>query len=327
MPADDMKKTGALIMAKILVSEKVHPDGPAMLVAAGHEVVYLQNRDQAELAEKIKEVDAVFVRVMDITREMIESAPNLKMVSKHGVGVDNIDMEACKEKGIVVTITPGANSQAVAEHAFALLMGVAKNLVPVSDRYRKIGFEAKNYPNGAELEGKVLGIIGCGRIGKRVAKMGYGGFDMNVLVYDPYLTQEQLPAGCTKVETLEELMTKADFVTLHAPLTEETRHMINADTLAMMKPTAYLVNCARGPMIDEAALIAALQNGTIAGAGLDVTDPEPAAPDNPLFTMDNVILTAHYAPSTVDTAYKVSTIGSKNLIAFFGDGEMVGRLV
>ena len=187
--------------------------------------------------------------------------------------------------------------------------------------------ESKNYPAGAELDGKVLGIIGCGRIGKRVAKMGYGGFAVKVLVYDPYLTQEQLPAGCTKVETLEELLNKSDFVTLHAPLTEETRHMINAETLAQMKSTAILVNCARGPMIDEAALIAALQNGTIAGAGLDVTDPEPAAPGNPLFTMENVILTAHYAPATVDTAYKVSTIGSQNLIAFFGDGEMVGRLV
>ena len=116
-------------MAKILVSEKVHPAGPAMLVEAGHEVVYLENRDQAELAEKIKEVDAVFVRVMDITREMMDSAPNLKMISKHGVGVDNIDMEAAKEKGIVVTITPGANSQAVAEHAFALLMGVSSGVV------------------------------------------------------------------------------------------------------------------------------------------------------------------------------------------------------
>jgi len=314
-------------MAKILVSEKVHPAGPAMLVEAGHEVIYLENRDQAELAEKIKEVDALFVRVMDVTREMIESAPNLKMISKHGVGVDNIDMEACKEKGIVVTITPGANSQAVAEHAFALLMTVAKNIVPVSDMYRKVGFEAKNYPNGAELEGKTLGIIGCGRIGKRVAKMSYGGFDMNVVVYDPYLTQEQLPAGCTKVDTLEEMLRQSDFVTLHAPLTDETRHLINAETLAMMKPTAYLVNCARGPIIEEAALIDALKNGVIAGTGLDVTDPEPAAHDNPLFSLANVVLTAHYAPSTVDTALKVSTIGCQNLIAVFGGQEPVGRLV
>ena len=314
-------------MAKILVSEKVHPAGPAMLVEAGHEVIYLEKREQAELVEKIKDVDAVFVRVMDISREMIESAKNLKMISKHGVGVDNIDMEAAKDNGIVVTITPGANSQAVAEHAFALLMGVAKNIVPVSDLYRKIGFEAKNYKNGAELEGRTLGVIGCGRIGKRVAKMGYGGFDMNVLVFDPYLTQEQLPAGCTKVDTLEELLGKSDFVTLHAPLTEETHHLINAQALEAMKPTAYLINCARGPIIDEPALIAALKEGKIAGAGLDVTEAEPAEPGNPLFTMENVILTAHYAPSTVDTALKVSTIGSQNLIDFFAGGEPIGRLV
>ncbi|MGI5962733.1 MAG: hydroxyacid dehydrogenase [Lawsonibacter sp.] len=312
-------------MAKILISEKVHPAGPALLTAAGHEVIYLEHRDQKELAEKLKEVDALLVRVMDVSREMIENAPNLKMISKHGVGVDNICMDACKERGVVVTITPGANSQAVAEHTFALLMTLAKNVIPVSDAYRKIGFEAKNYKEGTELEGKTLGIIGCGRIGSRVAKMGYGGFDMEVLVYDPYL--DTVPQGCKKVENLEELLSRSDFVTLHAPLTQETQHIIDAKALAAMKPTAYLLNCARGPMIDEEALIAALKEGKLAGAGLDVTEAEPADPKNPLFEMSNVILTPHYAPSTVDTAVKVSTIGCQNLVAYFAGQEMVGRLV
>ena len=312
-------------MARILVSEKVHPCGPALLEQAGHEVIYLQQREQSELEEKLKTVDGLFVRVMDITPEMMRQSPNLKIVSKHGVGVDNIALDAAKELGIAVTITPGANSQAVAEHAFALLMALAKNLAPVADAYRKIGFEAKNYQEGAELDGKTLGIIGCGRIGGRVAKMGWGGFDMKVLVYDPYL--DAVPQGCQKVNSLMELAAQADMITLHAPLTPETHHMIDKAVLDAMKPSAYLINCARGPMIDEPALIQALQDGSIAGAGLDVTEAEPAEPGNPLFKMANVILTPHYAPATLDTAIKVSTIGCQNLVDFFAGKEPAGRLV
>ncbi|MEA4955388.1 MAG: hydroxyacid dehydrogenase [Pseudoflavonifractor sp.] len=312
-------------MAKILVSEKVHPCGPALLEQAGHEVIYLERREQRELAEKLKDADGLFVRVMDITPEMLEEAHRLKIISKHGVGVDNIPMEAAKKRGIAVTITPGANSQAVAEHTFALLMALAKNLVPVSDAYRTIGFEAKNYPEGAELEGKILGVIGCGRIGSRVAKMGLGGFDMEVLVYDPYL--EAVPKGCQKVEALMDLVRRSDAITLHAPLSQETHHMISKEILTAMKPTAYLINCARGPMVDEEALIQALKAGALAGAGLDVTEMEPANPENPLFHMANVILTPHYAPATLDTAMKVSTIGCQNLVDFFAGLEPAGRLL
>ncbi|MGE4276017.1 MAG: hydroxyacid dehydrogenase [Lawsonibacter sp.] len=312
-------------MARILISEKVHPCGPALLKQAGHEVIYLEHRDQKELAEKLKDADGLFVRVMDLTPEMLEEAPRLRIISKHGVGVDNIPMDAARTRGIAVTITPGANSQAVAEHAFALLMALAKNLVPVSDAYRRIGFEAKNYQEGAELEGKTLGVIGCGRIGSRVAKMGRGGFDMEVLVYDPYL--DFVPQGCQKVEELTELVRRSDFITLHAPLTQETHHMIGRELLGAIKPTAYLINCARGPIVDEEALIRALKEGALAGAGLDVTEAEPAAPENPLFTMANVILTPHYAPATMDTAVKVSTIGCQNLVDFFDGREPVGRLL
>lgn len=312
-------------MARILVSEKVHPCGLALLQQAGHEVIYLEHREKREMAEKLKDADGLFVRVMDITPEMLEDAPRLKIISKHGVGVDNIPMETAKQRGIAVTITPGANSQAVAEHAFALLMALAKNLAPVSNAYRKIGFEAKNYREGTELEGKTLGVIGCGRIGSRVAKMGRGGFDMEVLGYDPYL--KTVPQGCQKVDELTELVRRSDFVTLHAPLTQETHHMIGKELLAVMKPTAYLINCARGPMVDEEALIQALKGGCLAGAGLDVTEEEPADPENPLFNMENVILTPHYAPATLDTAMRVSTIGCQNLVDFFAGREPAGRVL
>ena len=312
-------------MPKILVTEGMHENGPNLLHQAGYDVVYLKERSQEELAEKIKDVDALFVRIMDITADMLKSAPNLKMISKHGVGYDNIDVEAAKKLGIVVTLTPDANGLAVAEHAFSLMMSLAKNIAHISNSYKTTGFECRNKIIGLELTGKTLGIIGCGRIGKRVAKMGFGGFGMKVLVYDPYITQ--VPEGCFQVDKVEELFAQSDFVTLHAPLTDETKHMINASTLAMMKPTAIFVNCARGPMVDEAALVEALKAGKIAGAGLDVTSVEPIPADHPLFSLDNAIITPHSAPSTKETSANVSRIGGENLIAFFSGKEPVGRLV
>ena len=163
-------------MAKVLITEKINPIGIEVIKNAGHEVIQMETLEESELKEKIKDVDAALVRILPITREILEGAKNLKILSKHGVGVDNFDIEAAKELGIALTTTPDANGRSVAEHTFALMMSLAKNIVPVSEEYKRIGFAAKNYKEGVEVTGKTLGIIGCGKIGRRMAKMAHNGF-------------------------------------------------------------------------------------------------------------------------------------------------------
>lgn len=310
-------------MAKILVTENVHEVGPAMLRKMGYEVI-MADRNMDIVAREIVDADAIFTRILDLPIPLLETARSLKIISKHGVGVDNIPVDYCKERGIAVTIAPGANSQSVAEHALALMMALCKNLKKVSTAYRNAGFAAKNSAPGMEIEGKTVGIIGHGRIGSRMARMCTG-LGMNVQIYDPYI--EQIPTGMTRLDSLEELLVQADIVSLHCALTDETYKMINQERLALMKPTAVFVNCARGPIVDEQALIEALQQGRIAGAGLDVTAHEPCEPDSPLFRMDNVILTPHYAPATRESSYKVSQIGCQNIIAYLSGEDPVGRVV
>lgn len=311
-------------MAKILVTETVHPVGPELLEAAGHQVVYA-DRDMDTIRREIVDADAVFVRILDLPGELLSAGKRLKIVSKHGVGYDNIDLDYCKQAGIPVTTAPNANSLSVAEHAFALMMALAKNIVPVSKAYRETGFSAKNYAPGTELTGKVLGLIGAGRIGGLFARMCRQGFGMEVLAFDPYA--KGVPEGVTLMEDLDEVVRRADVLSLHCALTEETRKLIDARRLALMKPTAILINCARGPMVDEEALIGALERGELAAAGLDVTDPEPLAPDSPLFRMDNVIVTPHYAPATLEASIRVSKIGCENILAVLSGQEPAGRIV
>ena len=325
------RKTGAVYggkgrirLAKILITETVHAVGPEILTKAGHQVVYA-DRDMDVIRREIVDADAVFVRIIDLPRELLATGKNLKMVSKHGVGVDNIDLDYCKEAGIAVTITPDANGLSVAEHAFALMMSLAKKIIPVSRAYREIGFAAKNSPPCIELSGKTAGVVGLGKIGTRFANMCRFGFGMQVLAYDPFV--KEAPEGVTLVSELDELLRQSDFVSLHCSLVDGTRKIMNRDRLAAMKPTAILINCARGPLVDEEALIEALQNGKLGGAGLDVTDPEPVSPDSPLFQMDNVIVTPHYAPTTLEAAMRVSQIGAENIVAYLSGGEPVGRLV
>lgn len=311
-------------MAKILITETIHEVGINYLKAAGHQLVFA-DRDMDVIRWEIQDCDAVVVRIVDLPRELLETARALKIISKHGVGVDNIDLEYCKSRGIAVTITPNANALSVAEHAFALMMALSKNLIPVSEEYREKGFSAKNHAPGVELTGKTLGVIGAGHIGMQLIHMCQKGFGMNVIVYDPYLTE--VPEGVEQSPTLEKLLQEADFVSLHCVLNDETRKMIDRKRLGEMKPSAFLINCARGPIVDEEALIEALQSGKIAGAGLDVTDPEPLDADSPLFQMENVIVTPHYAPTTLEASIRVSRIAAENAHAYLSGREPVGRIV
>lgn len=312
---------------RVLVSEKIHPSGMEILRNAGFEIITLTQRNQQELAEKLRGADALLVRIMDISDEMMAASPNLKIISKHGVGMDNINMEAAAQRGIAVTCTLTANSQSVAEHTWAMLLALARNLKHSSELYREIGFAAKaNSPLGVEVSEKTLGIIGLGRIGTRVARIARA-FDMNVLAYDPYLSADGLADNVELVADCERIFRESDFITLHCPANEQTHHLIGANELAMMKPTVRLINCARGPVVDEQSLIRALQNGQIAAAGLDVTEAEPCAPDSPLLHLPNVILTPHFGGSSVEAATRVSTTAAQNIVDFFAGKQIDGRLI
>lgn len=312
-------------MAKVVVTEQIDPVGIGLLKAAGHEVVELNLGGGIEItAEHAGDADALLVRITEVGRRLFEDCPRLKLVSKHGVGVDNIDLEAAKEHGVAVTIAPGANSTSVAEHAFAMLIALAKNLPTVCGKYREIGFAAKNCAPGIEITGKTLGIIGCGRIGSRIARMAHGGFGMKVLAYDPYITEA--PEGVELVSDRDRVFAESDFVTLHPLLNKETAGSVGAREFALMKPGVIFINCGRGPLIDEQALIEALQSGHVGGAGLDVTAQEPCPPDSPLFAMPNVLLTPHYAPATKEAGAATSRIAAQNVIDFFDDKPIEGRL-
>ena len=254
---------------------------------------------------------------------MLEKAANLKVVSKHGVGYDNIPVDWCKAHGIAVTVTPGANSQSVAEHTIALMLALAKNLAIVTKAYREKGFAAKNSAPGMEILGKTLGIIGVGHIGSRVAKMAMG-LGMHVIAYDPYV--KSVPEGVKLVSDKDEVIKNADVLTLHPVLNEETKNIIGAREIGMMKQGAIFINCGRGPLVDEEALIKALQEKKLGGAGLDVTAKEPCDPDSPLFAMDNVLLTPHYAPTTHESAVNVSRMAAQNILDILAGKKPEGLL-
>ncbi len=313
-------------MAKIVVTEEMNPIGPSLLKQAGHQVIEGWTISREEMLKEMEDADALMVRIMPIPKEWMDRCKKLKMMSKHGVGIDNFDLEESKKRGIIITVTPGANAQSVAEHALMMMLALAKNVIPIHTGYKTIGWKVKNSMEGVELFGKTLGIIGCGQIGSRVAHMAHDGLDMRVLVYDPYIAAA--PAGCELVKDMNELLERSDFVTVHSFLSKETTHMIDAAAFERMKPTAFFINCARGPIMDENALVKALEEKKIAGAGLDVTEQEPLPADHPLFKMSNVILTPHYAPTTKEAAVGVAKMAAENLIHYFAgeEDQMKGKV-
>jgi D-3-phosphoglycerate dehydrogenase len=222
--------------------------------------------------------------------------PSLRAIVRPGIGVDNIDLAAASQRGILVLNTPDAPTESTAEHAVGLLMAVAKRIVTGS-RYLQNNDFPRTELFGTEVRDRVLGVVGCGRIGRRVAEICGAGLRMKVIVYDPYLSTVGLPYA-RFTSDLNDLLERSDFVTLHLPLSPETHHLIGEAQIRRMKRGSYLINAARGPIVDEEALICALQDGHLAGAGLDVFDPEPPSGDNPLLHMNNVVCTPHVASYT-----------------------------
>jgi glyoxylate reductase len=247
---------------------------------------------------------------------VLDQNPSLRVVSNLAVGYDNIDVPAATARGVLVCNTPGVLTAATADHTWALLLAAARR-IPESIQYVREGKWKTWGPLlllGQEVSGATLGIVGLGRIGKEVAKRAHG-FDMRILAYDPIEDEAFAREYGVEYAPLDRILEEADFVTLHVALTEETRHLIGAEELARMKPTAILVNAARGPVVDTEALVHALREGEILGAALDVTDPEPLPADHPLVSMPNCIVVPHTASATVQTRDRMATLAAENLLA------------
>jgi D-3-phosphoglycerate dehydrogenase len=264
-----------------------------------------------ELIPLLRDVDAVLASTDDFSRRVLSSAPRLKIVSRFGVGFDTIDVAAATELGVWVTTTPGTNEHSVADHTLTLILALARHLVPMANQTRAGKWERTA---GIELGGATLGLIGFGRIGRQVALRACA-FGMEVLIYDVYQDVGAASACGARYAPLEEVLARADVVSLHAPATPQTRGLINAHTLAQMKPTAYLINTARGELVDEDALLHALLQGTIAGAGLDVFSREPPDPANPLLALPNVLATAHVAGITTQSVARMADLSVENILA------------
>lgn len=268
-------------------------------------------------------VDGLIVRGGgQISREVIVASPNLKIIVKHGVGVDNIDVEAATDLGIPVCITLNASYQSVAEHALSMMFALAKNL-PFLDRRIRSGFWDKASNRGTELFGKCLGIIGAGRIGRRLAELVQP-FKMNIIGYDPFLPDNRFPEHIRQVVNLEELLREADFISIHCPKTPETIKMIGENELKIMKPTAILINTARGGIIDESALIRVLEDGKLRGAGLDCFENEPLPTDSPLVSLqDRLIMTSHIGGGTQEALVRMGIDAVNTLLDYLDGKELV----
>jgi len=282
---------------KILVADSVSERAVEILrEQQSWDVVFLPKKAGANVAEEIRDADALVVRsATKVTSQLLANAARLRVIGRAGTGVDNVDLDAATQKGVVVMNTPGGNAQSVAEHTMALLLALARRL-PQADASMKQGRWEKKKLEGMELRGKTLGLIGLGQIGSSVASLAKA-FEMQIIAYDPYVSSLLAGELDVKLGSLEEVLKSADFLSLHASATPETRHLINARTLALAQPGVRIVNCARGELIDAADLLAALEDGRVAGAGLDVFETEPPK-DSKLVNHPNVIATPHIAGST-----------------------------
>jgi D-3-phosphoglycerate dehydrogenase / 2-oxoglutarate reductase len=285
-------------MPKVLIAPQTlaHLEAPYLNVLrqAGFEIAYPPKAEQLseqELLEQLPGAAATIAGSEPYTRRVLAANPALRVIARAGVGYDAVDLAAATEHGVAVTIAPGTNQDSVAEHTFALMLGLVKNLVP-----QHLALKAGGWPRQANLplRGRALGIAGLGRIGKAVAVRG-AAFGMRLLAYEPFPDREFVNRYSVTLVPFERLLAESDFLSLHLPLTPESKHLINRRALALMKPTAFLINTARGGLVCEADLIEALKAQRIAGAGLDVFEEEPPAGVNPLFELDNVLLTPHAA--------------------------------
>lgn len=311
-------------MAKVLISDELSPKAIDIFKNRGIQVDFKPGLKAPDLISIIGEYDGLAIRsATKVTPEVMAAAKNLKVVGRAGIGVDNVDVPAATAKGIVVMNTPFGNSVTTAEQTIALLFAVARR-IGEADASTKASKWEKSKFMGVELFGKTLGVIGCGNIGAIVIDRALG-LKMQVIGYDPFLTEERAKnLGIEKVE-LDALLSRADFITLHTPLTDKTKYILNKETLAKTKKGVRIINCARGGLVEEAALIEALKSGQVAGAALDVFEVEPAK-DNPLFSMENVVVTPHLGASTEEAQENVALQVAEQMSDYLLNGAVANSV-
>ncbi len=306
-------------MRKILLTKKLNAENAALFKDIPElDMVTVLDGDQTGFNANIADAEAVLLSTAyKMTDEVISQAKNLKVISRTGAGVDNVDVKAATEKGILVLNTPEANSISVAEHTAALIIAISKQLIMYDSELREGNFGIRRSGKTTDIQGKILGLIGCGRIGRLAAEKLKAAFEMAVIGYDPYVKKAD---GITLYDNIEDVFKRADYISLHIPLTPETQNMVGDRLLSMMKPTAYIINTARGGIIDEKALAEKLSNGEIAGAALDVLANEPPEADNPLLKLKNAILTPHSAALSKECSARVAYEAAKGIADYLKGG-------
>jgi D-3-phosphoglycerate dehydrogenase len=310
-------------MFKILIADPISESG--LTVFQSHNGDFkIDARSKLSLEDLKKaaaDVDAIIVRSeTKITAEVLASSKKVKIVGRAGVGVDNIDVTAASRQGVIVVNVPGGNTISAAEHTVAMILALSRN-IPQANASLKAGEWKRSQFTGTELQGKTLGLIGLGRIGREVSKRCQS-FGMNVMGFDPYTSEEYAKNFNIKLSTLEEIYAQADYITVHVPMNDATRHMFNAETLKKLKTGVRLINCARGGIIDEQALADAIKSGHVKGAAIDVFEEEPPKKDNPLLALPNVIVTPHLGASTEEAQVKVAQELAETLRDFFLTGAV-----
>jgi D-3-phosphoglycerate dehydrogenase len=308
-------------MHHVLLCRHMHEAGMSLLKARKDiRLTLLEAPAEPKLETAIADAAAVFLWLEPITEALLAKAPKLKMVSRYGVGYDTIDIAACTRHGVAVGVANGSNDLSVAEHALMLLLAVARNTVVYDARVRSGGWRGPGAPIMGELAGRTVLVVGYGRIGTRVAKLCTA-FGMTVMVHDPAFPTPRIAAdGHIPAPDLRAALPKADVLTLHCPLLPTTRGMINAETIGLMKDGAWLINTARGPIVDQHALVAALKSGKLAGAGLDVIEQEPPDPTDPILSAPNVTLAPHNAAQAPECLAKMAARAAQNILDVF-DGK------
>ena len=307
---------------KVMITDPIAQDGVQIFREAGLEVEEKLGLSPDELLEAIRDVDALVIRSnTKVTQAVVEAAQNLKVVGRAGTGLDNVDIPACNKRGIVVMNTPGGNTNSAAEHTIAMIMAVSRN-IPQATMSMKAGKWEKKKFQGQEVAGRTLGIIGSGRIGTIVCQLAQG-LKMKTLAYDPYARPEVMEKhGIELLTDLDQLLSRADYISVHTPLTRETKGMLNADLFGKMKEGAFVLNCARGGIVNEKDLYDALTSGKLGGAALDVFENEPTTIEHPLLALDNFICTPHLGASTKEAQENVAVAVSRQISDYLISGEI-----
>ncbi|MDF2541418.1 MAG: D-isomer specific 2-hydroxyacid dehydrogenase NAD-binding [Herbinix sp.] len=299
---------------KVLIPQDITEPGKNYLTRHGCDIEILEEYSVESICNHVSDCDAILARTASYPKEVFEHGKKLKVIARHGVGYDNIDLEAANAHHVKVCYTPLSNSNSVAEHTIALILACAKNLVFMDQKTRNGEWNLRNEVPSGDITGKTLGIIGYGRIGKLVARKAAFGFDMKIIIYRTHKQGEELPDYVTECNCIDDVFLKADYVSIHTSLNENTKSLVNSERLYHMKNTAFLINTSRGAVVDEEALVNTLKEKKIAGAGLDVFMNEPAPKENPLFLLDNVIVSPHNAALTKESMDRMGLDAAKGIV-------------